>query len=495
MYENNYYDNSFFLGYIGCKNLHNFAVDHLTQREDYFQMTFQDSFWMDEVINPVIESEHPYPPYSYFYDGIELSNDVYFAKFHFPSIGTSYEDLVKLNVGSSTLYQVSGYYTDLWSTLVFNESGGLYNPISYMAIILQDQWAYNGGGYGFNMDSIKWQALFEPNSTYRNGDFQIFCNYRSDSLYFDNNHEIFYENTYNDIGRTIRYRHAVVCRSGSGDTARVSAHNHDRCDSLWSYAYCEDAAVYDSLSFNSITYYQLNDTAGDQPNLCAYNYWSTNAIISTTHLDSTNDITSFDVGDPVYIKYAFQNNGELMIPDRFQVRVEFDNTETLIDSILYDGIFADSIKIQSIEQYFNMPDVDSLTINVTLDAGDSLDYGTDWERTWSEQTWHETNEMDNIISKTIYRNTGLQAPTNIEINPNPGSGTLDLQWNGNRRSIYKIYSSTNPYSGFEEDLSGTFDGLSWSAPLPTENMFYYVVETDGRGTTRSKQVHYRKVKK
>lgn len=181
-----------------------------------------------------------------------------------------------------------------------------------------------------------------------------------------------------------------------------------------------------------------------------------------------------------------------MIPDRFQVRVEFDNTGTLIDSILYDGIFADSIEVQNIEPYFNMPDVDSLIINVVLDAGTNEDYGIDWERTWSEQAWHENYDSDNIISKTIYLNTGLQPPTNIEIDLNPGSGTINLQWDGSNRTTYKVYSSTNPYNGFEEDLSGTYNGNSWSASLPNENRFYYVVETDGRGYTRSKQVHYRK---
>ena len=495
MYENGYYDNPHFLGYINCKNLHNFAVDHLNRREDNFFMTFQNNFWMDEIIDPVIESEHPYPPYSFFYDGIDLSCDVYFAKFRFPAIGTSYEDLVKFNIGPTTVYQVSGFYTDHWSTLVFNESGGLYNPIDYMGITLQDQWPNNGGGYGFSMDRIKWQAHYEPQPGYTNGDFQIFCNYRTDSLYFDNDYEIFYENTYNDTGRTIRYRHATICRSGSGNTARVSAHNLDRCDSLWSYAYCEDNAVYDSLSFNSITHYQLNDGTGELPNLCAYNNWETKSIITTSDPDSTTNIDYFEAGEPVYIKYAFQNNGSVMIPDRFKVKIEYQNARTVFDSVLYNGIFADSLIIESLDDPLIMPEIDSLTINVILDAGQNQDFGGDWEATWNDQNWQEDFESDNIISKTIYLDTGLQPPSNLQLNLNPSNDTINLQWDGNDRSIYRVYSSSNPYNGFEEDLTGTYSINSWSAPLPTENRFYYVVETDERYGRKSNTLHLKKFKR
>ena len=139
-----------------------------------------------------------------------------------------------------------------------------------------------------------------------------------------------------------------------------------------------------------------------------------------------------------------------------------------------------------------MPEIDSLTITVTLDAGTNEDYGVDWERTWSEQTWNENFETDNIISKTIYLDTGLQPPTNIEIELNPENGTIDLQWDGNNRSTYKVYSSTNPYDGFEEDLTGTYNGNSWSAPLPKENRFYYVVETDERQSRKSKNFYFKK---
>ncbi|TSA26035.1 hypothetical protein D4R71_04385 [bacterium] len=39
---------------------------------------------------------------------------------------------------------------------------------------------------------------------------------------------------------------------------------------------------------------------------------------------------------------------------------------------------------------------------------------------------------------------------------------------------YKVYSSDDPYSGFEEDTSGNYTGTSWTAPLAEIKKFYYV---------------------
>ena len=491
MHENGYYDNSNFLGYVNCKNLHNFS-DTIA---DSLRMTFHDSLWITEVIEPNFENVHNTSTnYDRFF---HVPREIRLLKFHFTDFdlhpGYPPYSPDRVTIGYYPFWYNDLVYTgnqgDFWTTPLYRYAWLQHSP--QVHIEYHPDWS---GYYGFQMNLLKWQAFTTPDSDYQQGDFQIFCNYRTDNVDFVNAHEIFYESTYNDTGRTIRYKHAVICRSGSGNTARVSAHNNDRNDSLWSYSYCPDSAVYNSQSLNSISFYHINDGAGDLPNLCAYNNWGNKSLITTSHPDSIIDKNTFEVGDPIYIKYAFQNDGGVMIPDRFQVRVEFENTRTLIDSVLYDGIFSGSNIIDTLFNPLIMPDIDSLTISIHLDAGDSLDYGADWERTWGEQHWHETNETDNIISKTIYLNTGLQPPTNLEIEVTPNRGTIDINWDGNNRSTYKVYSSTNPYNNFEEDLSGVYDGTSWSAPLPIENMFYYVVETDGRGTTRSKQVHYRKAK-
>jgi hypothetical protein len=39
---------------------------------------------------------------------------------------------------------------------------------------------------------------------------------------------------------------------------------------------------------------------------------------------------------------------------------------------------------------------------------------------------------------------------------------------------FKVYSSSDPYSGFEEDLSGILNGESWSTAEVDAKKFYYV---------------------
>jgi len=41
-------------------------------------------------------------------------------------------------------------------------------------------------------------------------------------------------------------------------------------------------------------------------------------------------------------------------------------------------------------------------------------------------------------------------------------------------SLYKVYSSYDPFTDFSEDNSGTFAGESWNAPVPNGKKFYYV---------------------
>jgi formylglycine-generating enzyme required for sulfatase activity len=56
--------------------------------------------------------------------------------------------------------------------------------------------------------------------------------------------------------------------------------------------------------------------------------------------------------------------------------------------------------------------------------------------------------------------------------------SLILTWNEVAGAIsYKVYSSSSPDTGYAEDTSGSFDGLSWSAPVPDTDAcrFYYIV--------------------
>jgi len=94
----------------------------------------------------------------------------------------------------------------------------------------------------------------------------------------------------------------------------------------------------------------------------------------------------------------------------------------------------------------------------------------------SEYWW----KIQTITSREIFWSglwhftTGdLLSPQNVIININ---GTqVEITWDTVPGAIsYKIYSSDDPYSGFAEDTTGTFNGENWSAPVEVTKKFYYI---------------------
>lgn len=70
--------------------------------------------------------------------------------------------------------------------------------------------------------------------------------------------------------------------------------------------------------------------------------------------------------------------------------------------------------------------------------------------------------------------TGLLSPSGLAITEE--SPNVRLTWSPvSGASGYKVYSCDDPYGTFEEDLSGTFNGEEWVAPLTESRLFYYVV--------------------
>ena len=64
-------------------------------------------------------------------------------------------------------------------------------------------------------------------------------------------------------------------------------------------------------------------------------------------------------------------------------------------------------------------------------------------------------------------------PQNVTISVS--GGNVYLSWDAVAGATsYKVYSSDDPYTGFTEDTTGTFDEESWSAPLPASKKFYFV---------------------
>ncbi len=67
----------------------------------------------------------------------------------------------------------------------------------------------------------------------------------------------------------------------------------------------------------------------------------------------------------------------------------------------------------------------------------------------------------------------LDPPQNISISCN--SSVMSISWNPvPNATSYKVYSSTDAYDSFAEDLSGTFAGCSWTCPIGNSYKFYYV---------------------
>lgn len=77
--------------------------------------------------------------------------------------------------------------------------------------------------------------------------------------------------------------------------------------------------------------------------------------------------------------------------------------------------------------------------------------------------------------------TGPSTPEDVGVIIDADS--VYITWSATRnRNTYKVYSSDDPYSGFTEDLTGTYSETSWSAPFPIadDKKFYYVTSSDER---------------
>ena len=145
-----------------------------------------------------------------------------------------------------------------------------------------------------------------------------------------------------------------------------------------------------------------------------------------------------------------------------------------------------------------------------------------WDTGTSGQSWSNggtgksTAEMKDVSTFTDLATVGLDSPWDFVGNPNDDVGNEDI-WNiddsrfndgypflswqnppvipGIPQNVtisislteviitwdpvanaasYKVYSSDNPYSGFEEDTSGVFAGETWSGPIPSVRKFYYL---------------------
>jgi hypothetical protein len=96
-------------------------------------------------------------------------------------------------------------------------------------------------------------------------------------------------------------------------------------------------------------------------------------------------------------------------------------------------------------------------------------------------SWPSPQSIDYVIDLDV---AGLSAPANVLIT-NDGTD-VTITWDAvTGAPTYKVYSSTDPYGTFTEDLSGVLTGEQWVAPSPVVDTFYrvtaYAGSSDGGG--------------
>ena len=116
---------------------------------------------------------------------------------------------------------------------------------------------------------------------------------------------------------------------------------------------------------------------------------------------------------------------------------------------------------------------DHTLVRNELITGGNFDWnvsaGTNSEN--SEWIVYGCNTFDYLGSH--FMNVELDTPQNVVVlldNQN-----ITISWEQvDRATSYKVYSSENPYSDFTEDMSGTFDGTTWTASISGSKKFFYI---------------------
>ena len=87
---------------------------------------------------------------------------------------------------------------------------------------------------------------------------------------------------------------------------------------------------------------------------------------------------------------------------------------------------------------------------------------------------YATNSQGTSYGTNLTFTTVPSSPGSVAIS---NSGTeVTVTWDAViGASSYRIYHSADPYTGFTEDTTGTFNGSSWTAPFSGNMKFYYVV--------------------
>jgi len=138
-----------------------------------------------------------------------------------------------------------------------------------------------------------------------------------------------------------------------------------------------------------------------------------------------------------------------------------------------------------------------VSTTVTFEYGLTIAYGTSVTADQSPVTGTSdtpvTKTLSGLASGTTYhfRSVGSSAggttngfdktfttapgiPINVAISSDGSEVTIS--WDAvTGATSYKVYSSADPYSGFVLNTTGTFNGVTWTAPNSGSKLFYYVL--------------------
>jgi len=223
----------------------------------------------------------------------------------------------------------------------------------------------------------------------------------------------------------------------------------------WNYLYFFQADAGSGLTYCDI-YYGGNSTAAVYINNCGSNVSLSHSSIS----NSNNDGIRMNNSHSSFINNVITDNASNGIYLTNACNPAFGSNS---------GEWNDIYNNTGYELYNGTADIDAKYIY----------WGTTTENDIAVEIYDNTDDANlGIVNYSSWmggpNGNGIPAtPENVQISIMYES--INITWNSvTGATSYKVYSSNDPYSGFTEDLSGTFYGESWNSPLSNEKKFYYV---------------------
>ena len=174
-----------------------------------------------------------------------------------------------------------------------------------------------------------------------------------------------------------------------------------------------------------------------------------------SNIDTWSDYALYGVDDVTYSDFYGDCNSIIGGPAGFG---ELTTVNTNGDSCdVYNNIFMDPLFVDPDTNDFHL-----LENSPCIDAGDPA-FAYDPDGTVTDMGAFYFNQL-----------IALDPPQNVTIEII--GADVQLSWNAVMgANSYKVYSSDDPYTGFAEDMSGSFAGESWSTSIINAKKFYYVV--------------------